>query len=259
MLTKPLPGVIADPLHQLSKGCVFHLLLNEGSGSRAYDVSGHGNHGTLKNMCPNVQGSKWQGSKFGGGLAFDGTDDYVDMGNTNDLCSSFSISIWSKINTVGLSVQCLLSKMPDAVVWWQLQIKNSGSATPGHYTFQFDDDADKRVLNSNKPMDDNLWHYSVITRNASGYILYVDGIVHDTAASNGDLANSGNLLMGLQTFQGYYLNGTIDEVRIYNRALSAQEIKQLYHDPFCNLLRVPTWQRYVSIGAIARSYGYIFG
>jgi len=97
MTPKPPPGVMDNPLHPLSRGCISHLLFNEGAGSLANDASGHMNHGHLINMASKAQFFGWSGCKYGSGLGFTSTNGYVDCGN--DLVSGMDeLSIIAIVN-----------------------------------------------------------------------------------------------------------------------------------------------------------------
>jgi len=265
MLTKPLPGVRDDPFHPLSQGCVCHLLMNEGAGNLTYDISGHGNHGTLKNMLPNTQGSKWQGSRFGGGLAFDGDNDYVDCGNPSslDIPDSISIAAWVRSDGDihgriaskhgGGSYGWLLARIADTdAVEWQISTTgsnwNGGSASANSFEI-------------------GVWYQITANYDGSYMRVYINGIEDTSGDFPVALSGSINIapgptLIGNDQFKPteHEFDGIMDEVRIYNRALSTEEIKQLYHDPFCNLLQVPAWHGYspVVVAALARSHGYVF-
>jgi len=255
MPTKPLPGVMDDPLHPLSKGCICHLLFNEGAGELAYDVSGHGNHGALKNMLPNVQGSKWQGSKFGGGLSFDGANDYGDLGPTYDFDNrNTTVSVWVKSSSNSNDMRIVVGNS-NYSYRWALVMHN------GHIIMSYNDGLNHFWDTANQ-FNDNKWHNIVGLRNSESPLIYVDSILQTNKGSlNTNFSLSGNAKIGAKMASTYLFNGSIDNIRIYNRTLRAEEIKQLYHDPFCNLICVPLWQYYVPAAAaagLARSYGYVF-
>ena len=251
LATKPPAGVQINPLHPLSRGLVGYWLFNEGSGSRAADISGHGNHGTLKNMSPNAQDSGWGGSKFGGGLQFDGVDDYVDCGNNAslDITDAITVEAWVNIN-VDESGR-IASKHGGGSYGWTLirgvsndniewRISTTGSDWNGGFT----------SLNIFKI---NTWYHIVATYDGSYMRMYVNGVEDTGGDFPVSLTGSINVApastqIGRDEVSGTSgcFPGTIDEVRIYNHALTAAEVKQLYHDPFCNLLRVPI--RYVAAG-----------
>jgi hypothetical protein len=242
MLTKPLPGVMDDPFHSLSQGCVCHLLFNEGAGSLAYDVSGHGNHGVLKNMSPNAQDSGWSGSKFGGGLAFNGTDDYVDCGNDASLFPSDAITVTLRVNPGAAqnNFAGIAGKLAGANGWVLRYYNNKPSLRFGNGT-AYDD------FGATGSTPTGEWTNFALTFDGTYYIFYFNGVAESPiSATIGQISNLGtSVLIGSDALVAdRYFNGSIDSVQIYNRALSAKEIKQLYHDPFCNLMQVPAWQLY---------------
>jgi hypothetical protein len=78
--------------------------------------------------------------------------------------------------------------------------------------------------------DTNTWYYAAVTSDASGNrCLYVNGVCENSATGQQFGQSEPNLYIGaLASYNSYYFPGDIDDVRIYNRALSAQEIQQLY-------------------------------
>ena len=247
-ITKPPPGTLIDPFHPLSQGLLGYWLFNEGTGSRANDISGHGNHGTLKNMSPNAQNSGWGGSKFGGGLKFGGVDDYVDCGDNSSLQITGAITLagWVKLSDQSSGLfgrgRAVSSNGNHGyfLTWW-----NNG-------TFYFDtySTTTRDALSTNASFTDSNWHFVVATwdgtTNTNGKKIYVDGVLE--AQKTSTISEIGipvgyRFKIGLDQ-TSYYTKGSIDSVRIYNRALLVEEVNTLYHDPFCNLLRVPV--RYVS-------------
>ena len=82
---------------------------DEGSGEIARDGSGNGNDGTLEN------GTEWTAGKFGDAVQFDGTDDYVNVGNADNLSitGDFTFSMWVKISEYPTSWRNMLSKLVD--------------------------------------------------------------------------------------------------------------------------------------------------
>ncbi|MFV9676847.1 MAG: LamG-like jellyroll fold domain-containing protein, partial [Methanosarcinales archaeon] len=266
MRTKPKPGAVIDPLHPLSKGLVGCWLFNEGAGSVANDISGHGNHGTLTNMLPNVQGSGWSGTPTGGGMAFDGSNDCVDYGTGASLISSDgSVSFW--INITDDDVEAVYSIGGTSASDW-LSIVLGRSATS-----DLTDELISILLSSTTVQNNRIGYCTTVSRNelfdgawhhigvtaGSEYKIYLDGVSKaltiGLGANNGFWTDKvgtpthgriGELYVGAKY---YSLDGTIYEVQVYNRMLSAEEVKQLYHTPFCNVLSVPAWQYYVAGGA----------
>ncbi|MFZ5955331.1 MAG: LamG-like jellyroll fold domain-containing protein [Nanoarchaeota archaeon] len=86
------------------------------------------------------------------------------------------------------------------------------------------------ILSSGKNYADNQWHYvaGIINRQINKMFLYVDGVKKGEVNLNSNGAAGGELIVGNTWDYSVPFNGTIDEVRIYNRALTADEIKQIY-------------------------------
>ena len=236
-LTKPKPGVMLNPLHPLSRGLVGCWLFNEGAGSLANDISGYNNYGTLKNMTPNVQGSGWGGSKFVGGLHFDGTNDYVEVPHSASINLDFSWTISAIIKTGSTADLTILEKNRWSDRNYQMFI-----STADHKVYvAYNSGATFVHTPSTIVVNDGKWHHVVGVFNDidNSTKIYIDGVdVTGTTVNSGepDVA-VGTLRIGMETAAPFL--GNIDSIRIYNRTFSLAEAKQLYYDPFCNLLQVP--------------------
>ena len=236
---KPPAGTQINPLHPLSKGLVGCWLFNEGAGSLANDISGKGNHGTLTNMSPNVQGSGWGGSQFGGGLGFDSTNDYVDTISNIGIsgAASRTISLWMKAGDKNDS------QYGQNMVAW-------GACDTGNFNgIMFDayDYADEGIKMSSWGYELNgtantitrgQWHHITAKYDGTAMYIYIDGIL-DVSGNKTMNTTDGPVRFGhVLACDSYGRNfkGSIDSACIYNRALSAVEIKTLYLDPFCNMM-----------------------
>lgn len=251
MLTKPLPGVMLNPLHPLSKGLVGCWLFNEGSGDIANDISGNKNHGTLKNMLPNTQGTKWQGSKFGGGLSFDGIDDYAEVADSAslDLITSGSVCVSFQCNTQG-GAEALVNKGGNSSNKLDQYLLGWKWGHPSNLEISLGDGTTFQSLMTGSTLNTGQYYKVVATWDGDDLKIYVDGEISNSAPQTVTPFDDGqSLLFGPLITSNYFYDGMIDEVRIYNRTLSAHEAKQLSLDPFCNLMQVPAWQNYVpSVG-----------
>ncbi len=210
----------------------------------AYDRSGSGNNGTITNMSTTT--SPVAGIS-GQALKFDGVDDHVSAGDPADGrldtgTSDFSLSVWVYTPTKDNNSHNIVVK------WAYNEIGNSGFGLVtrfGRYTMQMGIIHGVGVCNailwygSNDSTNDlvaGVWEHVTATFDRDGYArLYVNGAESyskDISASSAcDLSNSYPFFIGSRGIEGSpdsFFNGSIDEVRIYNRALSASEITDLY-------------------------------
>jgi len=96
------------------------------------------------------------------------------------------------------------------------------------------DDYDRRVVRGTRRVMLNDWQFVVGTYDGSSMKLYVNGILDASFQTSGSLRiNTRNLFIGKDdhTQYPYLVNGKIDDVRIYNRALTATEVQNLYNQP----------------------------
>ncbi|MDO8522948.1 MAG: LamG domain-containing protein, partial [bacterium] len=184
----------------------------------ALDRSGQGNNGTLTNGPVRTIG------KLGQALDFDGSNDYVNVGDHSslDLGDVLTYSLWVKRDRSSFSTyEVLMSKGAGTFVL-VFTVDNTVSANKH---------SSGEIAESNQAISDGAWHHIVAAKNGSAFFkIYIDGIdrtgsVTDKTLTNGD----SSLRLGTESpVAGNYFDGSIDDVRIYNRALSADEIKRLY-------------------------------
>jgi hypothetical protein len=229
--SKPPPGSLLDTTHPLSQGLVGLWLFNEGGGGTAYDLSGQRNHGTLTNMAnPPTQTSGW----CGGGLSFDGVDDYVDCGNpvSLNITGTITVSAWVNITSQKDYAPIILkgyAGLSTVVGGYMLRLNPSGKMLFRIATTISTYEAESSAISF------STWHYVVGVYDHTNVSIYVDGVktVGDTCIQ--DIKNSSyNLEFGRDAYSSLrQFGGIIDDVRIYNRALSAAEVRQLYIEPYC--------------------------
>ncbi len=196
-------------------------LIGENS-THAVDISKYGNNGTL------VGGTAWNSSgKFGNALSFDGVNDYVNVGDSQLLnyngAQNKTITFWFYAKDLD-GVQTLISKwqnLPDT----QEYILYLNSAT---LTGQILTGADLKTVTTS--VNANKWYYVTQTFDQNKLLtLYLDGVQKSQITDTGTITlSSGNNLRFGQNSNTNYANVIIDEVRIYNRALSAEEIALHY-------------------------------
>ena len=177
--------------------------------------------------------------KIGQGLSFDGGDDYVSIANETNFdferTNSFSISAW--VNPSVLRDQKVISKLNALSNYegWEIQMLSAA----GTFRLWFISVccANALGLTSNTAIPINQWSHITMTYNgssaASGVAFYINGI-KDTLTINTDALTTSILnnvapTIGSRTDQTDYWQGLIDDVRVYNRALTAAEVRQVYY------------------------------
>lgn len=180
-------------------GLVAAYPFDEGTGTRVGDVSGHGNHGV-------TSGTAWVSGKHGQALAFDGVDDWVAVADANslDLTTGMTLEAWVK---------------PAERQGWQAVVIKEADSTAAYALYANGSEGPATPLPLNK------WTHLAASYDASRLTLYVDGIVSLSVPGNGPLRPSAAPLRIGGSIWGEWFAGAIDEVRVYNRALSAAEIK----------------------------------
>jgi hypothetical protein len=201
------------------KNAVGIWLFDEGNGDVAKDSSGNGNDGTLK-------GPKWVDGKFGKALEFNGASDYVNTGNDpiTDISGTkiLSISAWVKRATKTSKVLVAIRRSPGGYI---LGVGVLGAATNQIKMTKF---AIVDIYLGDFPQDTN-WHHLVGVWHEKGQIAYIDGVVNANSAdtANFSSASTGSLLIGGDTGDQGYTAGAIDDVGIFNVALTEGDVKDI--------------------------------
>lgn len=209
-------------------GLEGHWKFEDGSGTTAVN-SANTDDATL------TGNPSWASGNTGSGaLQFDGVDDYINLkygGGLHDLSNStFSATTWVKLSSTG-ATKYVFDKKGNNNRGWFLRINSSGSIT-----FTCFGVSKCSATTPGTPIQDDIWHHIALVRNGSNYRIYVDGSEElNTTLSVNPQNGTGPLTMGGQiptsgfvptTFADY----TVDDVRIYSRALSAADALALYTD-----------------------------
>ena len=233
---------------EIAEGLVGYWPLDEGAGTATVDVSGNGSDGTLNG------GPIWDVGKFGGALNFDGSDDHVDLGNQPILdfaTGDWTVSAWIQVATAPSGDVTIYGKGGDHSstalpgVRYQLMLDSDNYIHP-----VLDDDSSKKDPTGDITVIDGQWHHALMTRrNGTEFRLYVDGVEDMGATSDGDATLAANYdLSGTSKFNAYigaianaeastlstvvlekYFSGLIDDVAVWSRALTLEEIAYLWN------------------------------
>jgi len=233
----------------LKKGLVLWLKLDEGSGSIAEDSSRYGNNGS-------ISGATWTIGKLGNGLEFDGENDYVEIPFNKSLnTTSITISLWfESLGKTG--EQELVDHRGGAQSGYNLRI--SGSEFPIDLIWIVGGWPDERWLSVSDVIESNTWYHVVATYDFSTgeQKLYLNSLEIASQNTNKDISGSPEsiVLGSVIGHNGYFFNGTIDEVRIYNRALSEDEIKALYYEGLTNKFNVTFYMLNKGIANLGKNF-----
>ena len=208
---------MADRYASLKQGLVGAWIPSiSGSGLLLPDLSGRGNHGTLTNM----DASDWVSSEYGRALDFDGSNDYVSIPDSNqlDVTGPVSLAIWvrgtstaNKVLTEKGNNKTLVLQPNGANDFYYLDGFAGPAIVPGLNTLIFN----------------GSWHNITATFNGATRSLYVDGALRHTSAMSTPSANADEFVIGARSGSSVAWQGQVDDVRVYNRALSESEIRLL--------------------------------
>jgi prepilin-type N-terminal cleavage/methylation domain-containing protein len=173
--------------------------------------------------CPNLSGPNITSGKTGNAGNFDGTNDYINVGNAANLSPvSITIEAWAKANSMP-QWEGIVSNMTAWGTGFSLQMgttQNIAAMVSGAY------------LKTSWTPSVGVWYHIAATHDAATNlnILYVNGKEENRVTRPISYEASPKTYIGVfYTSPSLFFNGSIDEVRIYNRALSPAEIRAAYN------------------------------
>jgi len=210
---------------------ISYWKFDEGSGSIAYDSHGS-NNGT-------INGPTWATGQFNGALNFDGINDYVDVPDDASLrfrqSDSFSICCWAK-PAGGTSNKCIFSKYRTSSIHNVFGYLLFWSADTLSFRFGAESSFVGTTIadtgSSTAPAGE--WYFVAGVYNNKDMKIYLDGQPAGNATfayDTGSTVPNHNVTIGARGYDStfdMYFTGEIDDVRIYNRTLTLEEIQQLY-------------------------------
>ena len=216
VLTVCIPALCADP------GLVAYYPLDEGSGNVARDMSGNGNDGV-------IHGAKFAANGDGYCLLFDGVKDYVDCGEKpfSNMTKQVTLEAWVQASKPSAGQTGVLGK---AISSYMLTYH---SAERFHFYINGSKNSTSMRTSS------GTWHHVVASFDGLQLKLYEDGGLKWTRTINVDqIAKGKNFYIGRLVGDAAkgpdqpgstFFSGKIDEVKIYNRALSADDVKASFN------------------------------
>ncbi|HXH12490.1 MAG TPA: LamG-like jellyroll fold domain-containing protein [Alphaproteobacteria bacterium] len=206
-----------------STGLVAAYGFNEGSGTVITDLSGNGNHGT-------ISGAAWTSSgRFGKALTFDGVNDWVTVNDAPslDLTTGMTLAAWV-YPTTNTGWRTIVIKEQSGQLIYALYSSTDSKKPSGHVFVNGKDE----ILRGPSQLPLNTWTHLATTYNGSVLRLYVNGVqVSSRSVSGSILTSTRPLRIGGNSVWPEWFKGRIDEVRVYNRALSGGEIQADMNTP----------------------------
>jgi len=203
--------------------------LDEGMGNTVLDWSGHDNHGTL------VNGPIWVEGNDGSALHFDGINDYVDLGTPAELYipDNYTYTAWFRVGRdingdSGPQYLLCIGSRSDLVFGVEDAVGVNGDLSLHYY----DTAPSFHAVGVGKTVwSSGDWHMVAGTKDSTaGHKIYLDGELKnsDTNTNDDNYATTRMISIGARAWTGHqFYNGDIDEVRIYNRTLTQEEIQNV--------------------------------
>ncbi|HVQ91760.1 MAG TPA: LamG-like jellyroll fold domain-containing protein [Mycobacteriales bacterium] len=199
-------------------GLVAAYPFNQGSGGSAADASGHQHAGTL------TGGVTWtESGRYGGALSFDGTSGMVTVPDTTDLrlATGFTIEAW--VRPTGVTGRRTVVFKDRAGGLAYALYAGSNNSRPQGYAYL---GGAERAVTGPTALPLNTWTHLAVSYDGSLLRIYQNGTQVSTHAASGPVPSlPGALEIGANTRWNERFAGRLDEIRIYNRALSAAEIR----------------------------------
>lgn len=196
-----------------------------------------------------INGATFAAGYVGKAFALNGSGQYVDVKTAKPLdvsAGDFSVDAWVYFNAIGGNDQSIVDKMfnsgfnqnpdgwrlllqADDMFWFCLGNGGNGCSPP-----------DSTTVTSTTSAAAGTWYFVAATKTSTEISMYVNGNLENTTSLGAFTdTNKADLLIGANKGQGSYLNGSVDEVELFNRALTPSEISAIYnagHTGKCKVL-----------------------
>ena len=176
-------------------------------------------------------GQSWAGSR-----RFDGTDDYASFGTGNFLTGDFTLAMWLNATSwptlTGQYYGIFCKRSSFVTMSFELYYNNPIDAPSEGLTFGFGNSLAANIGFAVKPTT-SVWNHIALTRSGNDFVLYLNGVSAATASNATAVPTGtdtvvaavlGSELVGLGP---YHLSGSLQDLRIFTRALTADEVKTM--------------------------------
>jgi glucose/arabinose dehydrogenase len=204
-------------------GLVAAYAFNEGAGTSVTDFSGSGNVGTTSNTTWSTSG------RYGGALSFNGTSSRVNIADSAslDLTTGMTLEAWVRPTTTTNWRNVILKERTGGMTYG---LYSSNGPNPGVF-ISTSGGSDLGPI-AGSVLAANTWSHIAGTYDGAQVKLYVNGVLAGSQAVTGNiLTSTGAVRIGGNAVWGEYFAGLIDEVRIYNNALTQAQIQADMNTP----------------------------
>ena len=171
-----------------------------------------------------------------GSFSFDGVNDYFDLGNSTELqlTTDISISVWFKIDSNPTNTFLnIITKWISGDAAWSVYVTKS----TGVLSFWVSINGSTQLqIHSTTNVNDNNWHHFTGTNDGTNHKLYIDGVLEATGTSGNIYNSTQNILIGKTNQNSFLFEGHIDEVSIWDSALSSDAVTEIYNSGAPNSL-----------------------
>jgi hypothetical protein len=224
----------------IGQNLVLYYSFDEGNGDKTKDLSGNGNDGTLKG------GVGWVNGKFAKALQFNGKDSYVDCGKSDSLKikKEVTLALWVNLavppSSLGSDSRVVVRENAGAPPFVSYGLTVNANGQSGFGLEISAAHADTYSKSKTIP-EKGIWYHVAGIYDGSKCDIYINGKLENSLPETGDLVVNPNIntMIGADVNRNTeYFNGIIDEVVIYSRALSSEEIQTLSNKAFSDVLSI---------------------
>ncbi|CAD7849501.1 MAG: hypothetical protein [Olavius algarvensis Delta 4 endosymbiont] len=211
-----------------AEGLVSYWQFDEGSGTITGDSAGT-NQG-------DIFGATWTTGEVDGALSFDGMDDYIEIPDAAslDITGDITLEAWIKVAAPGSNYDGIITKSSGGEATQSVYALMQSAGSNAYY-FAASDGTVIHSTGNTAVLSTGTWHHLVGVKNSTHVSIFVDGVLANSKeAVFTMLTNNEPVRIGRLAQYGYF-KGKIDEVAIYHRALTAEEIQQHFQHGLAGL------------------------
>ena len=214
----------------------------------AGDSSGNANHSTVNG--PTLTSDRF--SNTNGAYLFNGAGDNISVPASNSIqpLNALSVSVWFYSNNNSNQWQPIVCKFLSNSFPYNSFYLGTGTPNPvnGKWYGVISDGSSISQNAISKTTTTNAWVMLTFTYDGSNINTYINGVLEASNSFSGNIGyNAGSLYIGYNGLAGQYFNGKIDDITIYNRAISQNEITNMYNNTTTSIPALTKSQDEISV------------